>query len=390
MQSNSLKSQFLLQEGITYLNFGAFGACPRPVFERYQQYQLELEQEPTQFITVNGLQYLKQSREALAAFLNCNADDVVYVTNPSYGVNIVAKSFPLKEGDEVLTSNLEYGACDRTWSYYCEKKGAKYVRQEIKFPLQSKEEFIEQFFKGLTSKTRIVFLSHITSSTGLRLPVEEVCTIAKQKGLLTFIDGAHAPGQLPINLHELDADFYTGACHKWMLTPKGSSFLYVKKELQNLCDPLLISWGYNSARPSKSQFLDYHQLQGTRDFSAFLTIPSAINFMKENNWPEVAQSCRAITMSNADRFRDLLKTEPLHNSKEDFIFQMCSTLIKTKEPEQLHQLLFDKYNIEIPVMQHEHLTLLRYSIQAFNAQHDLDLLYNALEDIIKTTNLVEL
>lgn len=390
MQSNYFKSQFLLRDDITYLNFGAFGACAKPVFERYQQYQLELEQEPTQFITVNGLKYLKQSREALAAFLNCHADDVVYVTNPSYGVNIVAKSFPLKEGDEVLTSNLEYGACDRTWSYYCGKKGAKYVKQKIKFPLQSKEDFIEQFFKGLTSKTKIVFISQITSSTSLRLPVEEICSIAKQKGLFTFVDGAHAPGQIPVDLDTLQSDFYTGACHKWMLTPKGSSFLYVRKELQSMCDPLLISWGYNSAKPSHSQFLDYHQLQGTRDFSAFLTIPTAIDFMKENNWTEVAENCRKIAMSNADRFRDLLNAEPLQYSKEDFIFQLCSTLIKTKQPEQLHQLLFDKYKIEIPVMQHEDMILLRYSIQAFNSQQDLDILYNALEDIIKTTDLIEL
>jgi isopenicillin-N epimerase len=390
MQSDYLKSKFLLRDGITYLNFGAFGACAKPVFERYQQYQLEMEQEPVQFITVNGLQYLRQSREALADFLNCNGDDVVYVTNPSYGVNIVAKSFPLKEGDEVLTSNLEYGACDRTWSYYCEKKSAKYVKQKINFPLQSKEDFIEQFFKGLTLKTKIVFLSHITSSTGLRLPVEEICTMAKQKGLLTFVDGAHAPGQLSIDLNKLGADFYTGACHKWMLTPKGSSFLYVRKELQGMCDPLLISWGYNSAKPSHSQFLDYHQLQGTRDFSAFLTIPTAIDFMKENNWPAVAENCRRIAMSNADRFCDLLNAEPLHNSKEDFIFQLCSTLIKTKQPEQLHQLLFDKYKIEIPVMPHEDMILLRYSVQAFNTQKDLDILYNALEDVIKTTGLIEL
>lgn len=390
MQSNYFKSQFLLRDDITYLNFGAFGACAKPVFERYQQYQLELEQEPTQFITVNGLQYLKQSREALAAFLNCHADDVVYVTNPSYGVNIVAKSFPLKEGDEVLTSNLEYGACDRTWSYYCGKKGAKYVKQKIKFPLQSKEDFIEQFFKGLTSKTKIVFISQITSSTGLRLPVEEICSIAKQKGLFTFVDGAHAPGQIPVDLNTLQSDFYTGACHKWMLTPKGSSFLHVRKELQSMCDPLLISWGYNSAKPSYSQFLDYHQLQGTRDFSAFLTIPAAIDFMKTNNWTEVAENCRKIAISNADRFCDILNVAPLHYSKEDFIFQLCSTLIKTRQPEQLHQLLFDKYKIEIPIMQHEDMILLRYSIQAFNSQQDLDILYNALEDIIKTTGLIEL
>lgn len=390
MLNNNFKSQFLINKGITYLNFGSFGACAKPVFERYRQYQLELEQEPVQFFLVNGLQYLKQSREALSSFLSCDADDIVYVTNPTYGVNIVAKSFPLKEGDEVLTSNLEYGACDRTWNYYCEKKGARYVKQKIKFPLQSKNDFIEQFFKGLTSKTKMIFLSHITSSTGLRLPVEEICAVAKQKGLLTFIDGAHAPGQIPVDLNTLQPDFYTGACHKWMLTPKGSSFLYVKKELQSMCDPLLISWGYKSASPSHSQFLDYHQLQGTRDFSAFLTIPAAIDFMKENNWANVAENCRMLAVSNADRFCDLLNAEPLHNNKEDFIFQLCSIFIKTKHPEQLHQLLFDKYKIEIPVMQHEDMTLLRYSIQAFNNQEDLDILYNALEDIIKTTGLIDL
>jgi isopenicillin-N epimerase len=389
MQKNHLKSQFLLRDDITYLNFGSFGACPRPVFERYQQYQLELEQEPVQFIAVNGLQYLKQSREALGAYLNCHADDIVYVTNPSYAVNMVAKSFPLQEGDEVLATNLEYGACDRTWNYYCGKKGAKYIRQKIRFPLQSKEDFVEQFFKGLSSKTKMVFISHITSTTGIKLPVEEICAIAKQKGLLTFVDGAHAPGQIPVDLNVLQADFYTGACHKWMMTPKGSSFLYVRKELQNMCDPLVVSWGYNSAKPSHSLFLDYHQMQGTRDYSAFLTIPATIDFMKENNWPEVAAHCRAITQSNADRFRDLLKAEPIHLSKDDFIFQLCSTFIRTRHPEQLHALLFDKYKIQIPVMQHEDLVFLRYSIQAFNSQDDLDILYHALEDIIHSTDLIE-
>jgi len=390
MQSNHLKSQFLLRNDIIYLNFGGYGACPKPVFERYQQYQLELEQEPVRFMTVNGLEYLKQSREALGTFLNCHADDVVYVTNPSYAANIIAKNFPLKQGDEILTTNLEYGACDRTWNYYCQKKGARYVRQKIKFPLQSKEDFIEQFFNGLTPATKLVFISHITSSTGLRLPVEEICSIAKQKGLFTFVDGAHAPGQILLNLNMLQADFYTGACHKWMLTPKGSSFLYVKKELQNMLDPLVISWGYNSAKPSHSQFLDYHQMQGTRDFSAFLTIPVAIDFMKENNWATVAEHCRTITQTNADRFCDLLKAEPLCYSKDDFIFQLCSTLIKTKQPEQLHNLLFDKYKIQIPVMVHEDKIFLRYSIQAFNTQEDLNILYRALEDIIQTTDLIEL
>ncbi|HVF96314.1 MAG TPA: aminotransferase class V-fold PLP-dependent enzyme, partial [Flavisolibacter sp.] len=196
---HDLRQQFLLRNDVTYLNFGSFGACPKPVFQRYQQYQLELEQEPVQFITANGLQYLKASRNALGNFIGCGEDELVYVTNPSYAVNIVAKSFLLKQGDEVLSTSIEYGACDRTWQYYCDKAGAVYKRQPIRFPLQGKQDFIEQFFNGLTPKTKLIFISHITSATGLRLPVEEICAIAKDKGILTLIDGAHVPGQLPLD-----------------------------------------------------------------------------------------------------------------------------------------------------------------------------------------------
>ncbi len=388
MQNNPLKSQFLLRNDITFLNFGSFGACPRQVFERYQQYQLELEQEPVQFITATGLQYLKASREALGAYVNCSPDDIVYVTNPSYAVNIIAKSLKLESGDEILTTDLEYGACDRTWRYYCKKTGAVYVRHPIQFPLTTKEDFVDQFFKGLTTKTKLVFISHLTSSTGLRLPVEEICAAAKAKGLITFVDGAHAPGQVPLDLSALQADIYTGACHKWMMTPKGSSFLYVKREFQNLFDPLVISWGYESSAPSHSQFLDYHQLQGTRDFSAFLCIPAAIAFMKENNWWEVAKQCRELTQSNAARFCNLLHAQPLCPVSDDFICQLYSTEIKTAEPEKLHDHLLEKYKIQVPVMTHGDKVFLRYSIQAFNSQEDLDRLYEAVEEIISEGGLI--
>ena len=254
-----LKKHFLLRDDITFLNFGSFGACVKPVFERYQQYQLELEQEPVQFIMVNGLTYLEKSREALGKYLNCDKDDLVYVTNPSYAVNAIAKSFNLQPRDEILSTNLEYGACDKTWEYYCQRAGALFVRQPISLPIQSKEEFISEFFKGLTIHTKMIFISHITSSTGLRLPVEEICAIAKEKGLITFVDGAHAPAQVPIDLNNSSFDIFTGACHKWMMTPKGSSFLYVKKEFQSMVDPLIVSWGYKSMSPSHSTFLDYHQ-----------------------------------------------------------------------------------------------------------------------------------
>ncbi len=387
--NKNLSNQFLLTPSITFLNAGSFGACVKPVFEKYQQFQLELEQEPVQFITVKGLQYLKDSREALSKYIHSNADDIVYVTNPSYAINIIAKNLKLNEGDEILTTDIEYGACDRTWNYYCEKAGAKYVRQKIQFPLTTKEEFVEQFFKGLTTKTKAIFISYITSATALRLPVEEICAIAKQKGLITIVDGAHAPGQVSIDLQKLNVDFFTGACHKWMLTPKGSAFLFTKIEWQHMLDPLVVSWGYKAFSPSSSQFLDYHQTQGTRDFSAFLTIPTAIDFLQKNNWENVATECRAMVQNNANEMCNLLKAKSICPIDDSFLVQMYSTSIKTSQPEKLKALLYDKYKIEIPVMRQDDKVYLRYSIQAFNTQEDVDNLFSALKNIITTTNLIE-
>lgn len=384
-----LRSQFLLRKDTTYLNFGSFGACAKPVFERYQQYQLELEQEPLQFMKHTGPKYLEASRKALGAYLNCGADDLVYVQNPSFAVNIIAKSFPLKPGDEILSTNLEYGACDCTWEFYCGKAGAVYKFQPIRFPIQDKEDFIAQFFSGLSPKTKMVFISHITSSTGLRLPVEEICAVAKQKGLITFVDGAHAPGHIPVDLNTLQADIYTGACHKWMMTPKGSSFLYVKKSLQSLFEPLVVSWGYNAVTPSSSQFVDYHQIQGTRDYTAFLTVPDAIAFMQENNWPAVAEHYRKLTQANALPLSRLLNTEPLAPITDDFILQLYSAEIKTPQPEKLQTHLFDTYKIEVPVMRQNDKLYLCYSLNAFNSQADMDKLFDAIKKIQSTTNLIE-
>jgi len=384
-----LKSQFLLNPDITYLNFGSFGACPKPIFEDYQKWQLLLESEPAQFIAVNGVGYLRTSRHALASFINCDADDVVYVTNPTYAINIIAKSLKLNEGDEILSTDLEYGALDRTWSYYCKKSKAKYVRQPVELPVRSKEAFIEQFWKGYSSKTKAIFISHITSSTALIFPVKEICEMAKEKGLLTIVDGAHVPGHIPLNLAELKADIYTGACHKWMMAPKGCSFLYVKKEFQGQFDPLAVSWGYESATPSHSRFLDYHQMQGTRDFSAFLAIPKAIAFMKEHNWAQVTASCRELARANYQKFCDLLGSSPVCPVNDTYLGQMCSIPIKTHHPEKLQRHLFEHYKIEVPVMRQDKHVFLRYSVHVFNTQSDLDKLYGALEEIRLNHDLLD-
>lgn len=380
----SLKDQFLLRPDIHFLNFGSFGATPKPIFEKYQAWQRVLEAEPVQFIAFDGYQYLADSRAALAKFLNCaDKDDLVYVTNPSFAINMIAKSFPLQAGDEILATDIEYGACDRTWEYYCGKKGATYRRQKINLPITSKEKFIEDFFKGCNEKTKAIFISHITSATGLIFPAAEICAIAKEKGLITIVDGAHAPAQIPLDLSKIQADFYTGACHKWMMAPKGCSFLYATKSVQPICDPMIVSWGYKAAKPSHSNFLDYHQMIGTRDFSAFLTVATCIEFMEQHNWTAVGRRCHQVVLDNAPRFYALLKSLPISPLNSEWIGQMISIPIHTSDPEKLQRTLFLDYKIEVPIMRQGNDVYLRYSINAFNTIEDLDALYNAIVDIQK-------
>lgn len=384
---NYLRAQFLLSDEVTHLNHGSFGACPKPIFEDYQKWQLELEKNTFNFFVKQGPVLLEKSRVALGNFIKCHKDDVVFTMNPSYALNIVIKDFRLKEGDEILTTDLEYGAMDRTWNYFCDKVGAKYVRQKITLPISSSEQIVNELFAGLTSKTKAIFISHITSTTALRLPVEDICKRAKAEGLITVVDGAHVPGHIDLNLQELEADIYTGACHKWLLTPKGCSFLYVKKEFQPF-DPLVISWGFESETPSHSQFIDHHQLQGTRDFSAFLTIPAALKFRDDNNWNKVAADCRQLAHSNYERFAEVAYGTILSPISDEFLGQMCSLSIACPDPVALQDLLYEKYKIEIPVMPHNDMVFIRYSINGYHTQADLDKLFVALEDVRNSTNLL--
>jgi isopenicillin-N epimerase len=387
--ASPLRSQFLLRKDITYLNFGSFGACPAPVFKAYQQFQRTLEEEPAQFFSSTGPALLRTSREALGTYINCEAADVVYVPNPSYAVNIVAKSFKLEQGDEVLTTDLEYGACERTWAFYCGKAGATLQKQHIPLPLTSAAEVVEALFSGVNQRTKLIFVSHITSSTALILPVKEIALRARKLGIACYIDGAHAPGQVPVDLRDLDVDFYTGACHKWMLAPKGCAFLYTKKSRQSSLDPLVVSWGYDSATPSSSLYLDYHEGQGTRDYSAFCTVPACIEFMQHHKWHDVAASCRKMVHESAAAFCELLQCKPLAPLTDDFVGQMLSLPLRTQKAEELQSTLFRDYKIEIPVMRHGQQVYLRYSLNAFNSTEDLNRLHDALTEIIAKTTILK-
>lgn len=383
-----LKDQFLLNPEITFLNHGSFGACPKPVFEDYQKWQLMLEREPIRFITETGAAYMNESKKALADFVNCDWKDLIYMTNPTTAMNTVIRSLDLKPGDEVLTTNQEYGAMDRTWRYYCKKAGAKYVQQEIKLPLTTKEAFLEQFWSGLTDKTRIVFLSEITSPTALIFPAEEICKKARKLGLMVIVDGAHVPGHIPLDIKKMDPDAYTGACHKWMLAPKGNSFLYVKKELQEKIDPIIISWGYEAEKPSDSIYQDYHQYQGTRDFAAFLSTPAAIQFLAENNWEQRKKECRDLLKHYYPIVANELSSDIICPLTDEFLGQICSIPIQTDKPLELKHALYHQYNIEIPIIEFASDVYIRISFQAYNGSAEIETLINAIRDIRNKTNLI--
>lgn len=384
-----MKSQFLLNPEITFLNHGSFGACPIPILENYQYWQKELEKEPVQFILKKAPIYLQTAKEAVAQFVGCDADDFFFTANPTIAINTIMRSMDLQPGDEILTTNHEYGAMDRTWNFYCEKSGAKYIRQNISIPIQSKEKLLEEFWSGYSAKTKIVFLNQISSATALIFPVKEIIQKAKSLGLITIIDGAHVPGHIDLNLTELDPDFYTGTLHKWMLAPKGCSFLYVKKERQSDIDPLIVGWGYQSENPSNSRFLDYHQHQGTRDISAFLTAPAAIQFLNDHNWKEKSTIAKQLILENYERFCTLLGTQPICPISSEFLGQMCSIPINTSDPVALKELLYGEYKIEIPIMKIDHGTFIRISLNAYNNSKDLDTLFDALSSIKKHTDLLK-
>ncbi len=378
---NSIKDQFLLDPSVTYLNHGSFGACPAPVLENCQYWQRALEFEPVQFIAKISPKALLTSKQALAKYIGCNHEDFFFTQNPTMAINQVVKSLNFQPGDEVLTTNLEYGAIDKTFDFYSKKNGFTYCKQNISLPLVSKEKFIEEFWKGYNEKTKAISLGHCTSATALVFPVKEICDRAKELGLITIIDGAHIPGQIPLNLEEIKADFYTGTLHKWLLGPKGSTFLYVNKNFQSLLEPLIISWGYEAANPIKSKFLEENEMQGTRDISAFLTAPAIMKFFDENDLEKRTAACRKVVLEQYPEFCQLLKTKPLCPVSEEFLGQMCSIPIRTENPFQLKETLYNDYKIEIPVMQLENENYLLISYQVYNTPDDLEYLKETIKKL---------
>ena len=381
---SSLKENFLLDPNVVFLNHGSFGATPKPVFDAYQNWQLRLERQPVLFLGRELDDLLKESRRMLGEYLNADADDLVYIPNATHGVNIIARSLDLKPGDEILTTDHEYGACDYTWDFICGKTGAKYIHQSIPLPVHSEDEIVDQIWQGITPRTKVVYLSHITSPTALRLPVEKVCQRARNAGILSIVDAAHSPGQIPVDLQALGADVVFGNCHKWMLNAKGSAFLYVRREVQHLVEPLIVSWGYNATRETTtgSRFIDLFQWTGTKDPAAALTVPTAIQFMKEHNWDEVRTECHTLLYQAIERICNLTDMPPLYPLDSGFYSQMGIAPLPLSDITVLKSRLYDEYKIEVPLIQWRERQFIRISVQGYNNQEDIDALVSALQMLL--------
>ena len=375
-----MKDWFLLDPDITFLNHGSYGACSKPVFKEYQDWQQKLEHQPVQFMTNQVYSAMEKSRESMSQFVGCDVEELVFFQNPTTAVTNVIYNLDLKPGDEVLMSNHEYGALVRAWKMWGEKTGVNIIQQDISMPVTTEENFIENFWTGVTDQTKVIFLSHITSSTALIFPIEKIIKLAKEQNILTIIDGAHVPAHIPLNIHELGCDFYTGACHKWLCAPKGSSFLFVKKDHQDWVKPVVVSWGKDGDDPTPSEFIQNFQWQGTRDMSAFLTIPTAINFYNKEIRP-YQESCKKIIQGTYSEFQSVLNTEPISAGKE-WLAQLVAHPLPKNIPSNLKKRLWEEYQIEIPVFEWNGQEFVRVSIQVYNTQKDVDLLMSALRSLI--------
>ncbi len=376
----ALRAEFLLDPAVTFLNHGSFGACPKPVFAEYQRWQVELERQPVKLLGRDFTGLMQTARARLARYLQTERDNLVFVANATQGINIVARSLALHPGDEILTTNHEYGAIDRTWQFLCAKTGAVYRNVPLPLPFPGETEFVENFWAAVTPRTRVILLSHITSPTALVLPIREILRRARAAGLLTIIDGAHAIGQVPLNLDDLGADFYTSNCHKWLCAPKGSAFLYARPEVQALIEPLVVSWGWHSETPGPSRFVDEQEWTGTRDPAAWLATPAAIDFFEQRDWDAVRADCH--TRAVAARERLLALTGRPAICAPDMFSQMFTVQLPACDAVALKARLYDEYKVEVPVLNWRDRVMLRTSIQGYNTQADVDRLLSALERLL--------
>jgi isopenicillin-N epimerase len=349
--SRAMREGFLLDPEVAYFNHGGYGACPVEVFDEYQRWQRELEREPTELLGRRFADSLWDARAALAAFVGARTQDLVFAPNATSALNAVLRSLRIRPNEEVLTTKHEYGAILRT---------LEFIRANV--VLVEPDELVA----NIGIRTRAIVVSHITSPTALVLPVEEICAAARRAGVLSIVDGAHVPGQLPLDIGAVGADVYAGNCHKWLCAPKGAGFLWARPEHQEWIEPLVISWGYHE----DADFGERHGWQGTRDPAAYLAVPAAIEMD--------ASFDRAAAQQLADEAERRLAPfglRPLRGTRAPL---MRALTVRASDPDELWRRLVEDHRVDVPVYDWEGTALLRVSIGPYNDEVDLERLVDAV------------
>ncbi len=364
-----MREKFLLDPDVVFLNHGSFGACPRPVFEEYQRVQLELERNPVDFLSLDRRfpALIEEARSRLAAYVGALSTNLILVPNATTGVNAVARSLKLRPGEEIVATNHEYGGNDLLWRWVCERAGARYVVVDT-MPATA----VEALLGACGPRTRLLFVSHVSSPTALRFPAEELCRRAREAGVPTLVDGAHTPSQVDLDLESLGADFYTGNCHKWLCSPKGAGFLYARPDAQALLEPLALSWDWE-----ETAWADRHRWQGTKDPSPYLAVPAAIDFQAEHEWNGVRARCHSLAARAWRELSELLGTEPLAAAEQEFV-QMCTVRLPRCDALALAARLWHEHRIEVLAQEWRGEPVLRVSFQAYNDENDLEALKEVL------------
>jgi isopenicillin-N epimerase len=361
---------------VVYLDHGAYGACPRPVLQRQRDLREHLESHPVEFLGRRLPEALEAAREQVAAYVGvAEPAQLVFLPNTTTAINAVARSAPLGAGDEVVVTDREYGAMLLVWEEVARRTGARIVTARVPVPACDEAELVEAVWAAVSERTRMIFFSHITSETALVLPVAELCRRAREAGIWSVVDGAHAPGQIELALDRLGADCYAGNCHKWLCAPKGAAFLYASGRAEDWLGPPVVSWGWTweTVDAYQSRF----SWSGTDDPTAILSVPEAIRYQHARAWPELRERCRDLARRTQtevlDRFGGRRLASPDLQAP-----QMVAFPVPHADPERLQRELLDRFRIEVPAHRVNGQAVVRLSVQAYTSEEDCGRLIEAL------------
>jgi isopenicillin-N epimerase len=385
---SSLRRHWTLDENVTYLNHGAFGACPRPVMEAAARVRAELERGPVRFFEQLYEPALDRARSGVGAFVGAHPEDVVFVPNTTTGVNAVLGSLALGPGDAVLTTDHGYNACKNAVAHLANRRGVEIRVVQIPLPLSGPDEVVERIVGAAGPNVRLALVDHVTSQTGLVFPIARIVAALRERGIETLVDGAHGPGMVPLDLNALGAAYYVGNFHKWVCASKGAAMLWVRRDMQRGIHPTSISHGYSSTR-DRPRYLEEFDWTGSADPGAFLSVPEAIQFvggLLPGGWPEIYARNRALVLSARSRLCGVVGTAPV--APESMIGSLAAIFMPDAPPgasplpqsEPLHRTLADEYRIEAPVFVWPLAPkrLLRISAHLYNTEADYETAARAL------------